>query len=430
MTRHVEILASHPGGDDLFCLDELVDTGPIPARRERQDGWTPERQALFLKLLSEGHTITTACDAAGMSTSSAYALRRSAAGAAFAVAWQAALLLAREHLADRLIERAVHGSVETITRPDGSTLTRQRHDNRLAMHMLTRLDRLADGDAGAVDHAAARLVAGEFDQFLALIERGGGAARAGLFLAQRLEGAAAADDLAPLRALARADAWLRSGGAGGDGADTADLADLDPAQRAHWTAEQWARAEAAGLLVLAPPPAAADAPAPQYAHECELWQLRQADNPDGAPVWWDSELCEWRTSFPPDPLFYGHEEGEYGDPDYSRTLSSDELEVIEGPLRAAREAKLAEAERLRDAWFADGVIVEEVDDAPALPAAPPPPPPSLPPTRSAGPAPKPRARAKPQRKRAAKPARKPSSRRRGRAQSAGAALQSAPHAPT
>jgi hypothetical protein len=119
--------------------------------------------------------------------------------------------------------------------------------------MLARLDRLAETGTGPADHAAARLVAGEFEQFLELVEREGGAARAGLFLARRLgaEGDVAADDLAPVRALARADAWLRTGS---DAAAGVPVADLDPAQRAGWTAEQWARAEAAGLLALAPPP--------------------------------------------------------------------------------------------------------------------------------------------------------------------------------
>ncbi|MGN7998648.1 hypothetical protein [Sphingomonas sp. 22176] len=338
MSDLAEILPPHPDGDDLFCLDALIDRGPAPTpvRAVRADGWTAERQRKFLEMLAEGHSITNTCLALGMSVTSAYALRRSARGAAFALGWQAALLLAREHLADALLERAVHGSVETITRPDGSTITRQRHDNRLAMHMLTRLDRLADDAQGPADHAAARLAAAEFEQYLALVEQGGGAARAGLFLARRLAGDAGdgvPDDLAPVRTLARADAWLRGRS---DAPEAVAVADLDPAQRAGWSAEQWARAEAAGLLVLAPEaPAAED----ENLHEPKLPQLCDDDNPDGQPVWWSSFWNDWRTSFPPDDDFYGEEELEYGDPDYSRELSDREREAIEGPLRIARAAR-------------------------------------------------------------------------------------------
>lgn len=358
-----DALTVHPDADDLFCLDTMIEPridfgGGLPARRERHDGWTPAKQRQFLQMLAEGHTITNSCAALGMSTSSAYALRRSAAGAAFALGWQAALLLAREHLADRLLERAMHGSVDTITRPDGSTVTRQRHDNRLAMHMLARLDRLAEEGCGPADHAAARLVAGEFEQFLALVAGDGGAARAGLFLARRAGGAGGvgaegADELAAVRALARADAWLRTGA---DAREGVAVDDLDPAQRAGWSAEQWARAEAAGLLVLAPSPAPAE-----NAQARELWQLSGRDNPNGDPVWRDSKLGEWRTSFPPPEGFYGEEFGDYGDPDYARELSPEELEVLEGPLRAAREARRVAAAQERDAFFADGIDVIEVD---------------------------------------------------------------------
>ena len=357
MPVSADILPPHPDGDDLFCLDALIDRGPamMPARTPRADGWTPGRQRKFLEMLAEGHTITNICLALGMSVASAYALRRSARGAAFALGWQAALLLAREHLADTLLERAVHGSVETVTRPDGATITRQRHDNRLAMHMLTRLDRLSERDTGPADHEAARLVAGEFEPYLELVEREGGAARAGLFLARRLgaEGVdGQADDLAPVRALARADAWLRTHG---DGAAAPDVADLDPAQRASWTAEQWARAEAAGLLALAPSASRQDA------HEPQLPQLRDFDPRNGDPVWWDSDLGEWRTRFPPPERFYGEEYGDYGDPHYARALSPEELEVLEAPLRAARETRRVAGARERDAYFADGIDVIEVD---------------------------------------------------------------------
>jgi len=373
---------------------------PTPSTRlERQDGWTPDAQRAFLEAVAEGHTVEAACRIVGLSFQSAYALRRRAAGASFALGWQAASLLARNRLADALVCRAIDGQVETVTRPDGSTFTRHRFDNRLATAMLTRLDRFADQSVAEGTHAAARLVAQEFDAFLDLIERDDGPARAGLFVGLRLgdvhgpgerDGAAAAD-LAPVVALARADRWCRTGAAlAGD----VVVADLDPAQRAHWTAEQWARAEAAGLLVLAAPDApdaanTADVPdvpddggsggPDDRAHDLAAgggagggWngvagdingnpqlpqplpkphpQLRR-DFPADDPVWWDDAAEEWRTSFPPPDNFLGEEEGEFGDADYARALNHRET-LIANSWRRIKEAPIVIAAGLaRDAWF-------------------------------------------------------------------------------
>jgi len=370
--------ASLPAANPAIASPTAARPPATSARMERQDGWTPDAQRAFLEAIAEGHTVEAACRFVGLSFQSAYALRRRAAGASFALGWQAASLLARNRLADALVCRAIDGQVETVTRPDGSTFTRHRFDNRLATAMLTRLDRFADQSVAEGTHMAARLVAQEFDAFLDLIERDDGPARAGLFVGLRLgeghgageqDGAAAAD-LAPVVALARADRWCRTGAAlAGD----VMVADLDPAQRAHWTAEQWARAEAAGLLVLAAPDAV-DAPGdgagdgggdgvvdraagegagdidgnPQLPQPHP--QLRR-DFPVDDPVWWDDAAEEWRTSFPAPDNFLGDEEGEFGDPDYTRTLDRSET-LIANSWRRIKEAPVIIAAGLaRDAWF-------------------------------------------------------------------------------
>src|SRR3546814_14608718 len=79
--------------------------------------------------------------------SSAYALRHRAAGAAFAVGWSAATMIAREHVADTLLTRAIDGQVDTYTRADGTEIRRHRNDNRLAATLLARLDRKEIGRA-------------------------------------------------------------------------------------------------------------------------------------------------------------------------------------------------------------------------------------------------------------------------------------------
>lgn len=145
-----------------------------PSSAPRHDGWTPDRQRRFLEALAEGHGVEAACRIVGMTHQSAYALRRRAAGAAFALGWQAAQLLARQKLADALLVRAIHGQRETLTRANGDVIVRHRFDNRLATAMLTRLDRLAEAGAQpGVDQGAA-IVAQEFEAYLDAVadERG------------------------------------------------------------------------------------------------------------------------------------------------------------------------------------------------------------------------------------------------------------------
>ncbi|WP_288459944.1 hypothetical protein [uncultured Sphingomonas sp.] len=337
---------------------------PAPTPPRRADGWSAANQRLFLAAIAEGHGVDTACAQVGLSATSAYAFRRSAKGAAFALGWRAATLVARDVVADTLMVRALHGQVDTYTRADGVTVTRHRHDNRLAMTLLARLDRQVESAPDA-DVRAARLVAQEFDAFLDLVDGGGGPAQAGLFLARRHAGLgdlldAAADDrapahdLAPLFALAAADRLARTGHAT---AQEVPVADLDPAQRASWTAEQWARAEAAGLLRLAPPPhdappPANGAPASQHSQHSPAPSPNAPPPPESAPVWWCDVADAWRTSFPPPPGFMGEEEGEPTHLDYERALTAQEAAAM-GPGPDHRDAPaMAALAAARDAWFA------------------------------------------------------------------------------
>ena len=199
-----------------------------------------------------------------------------------------------------------------------------------------------------------------------MIERDGGPARAGLFLGTRLGAAEPAndDDLAPVRALARADRWLRTHT---DLADPMATADLDPAQRASWTADQWLRAEAAGLLQLAPPepPEPSEpraAPAPQTPREAEL----REHSPEIDRVWWCDLSEDWRTDFPPPDGFDGEEQGEFGDEEYERELSPDEFDALEADRSDELAQHRATEERARDAWFGSAERPDACPQAPPL----------------------------------------------------------------
>lgn len=79
---------------------------------QRYDGWTPEKQKRFLTALARGHNVTKACAIVGMSRQTAYALRDSARGAAFALGWKAAQLRSRDCLADAAAVRLAAADFE------------------------------------------------------------------------------------------------------------------------------------------------------------------------------------------------------------------------------------------------------------------------------------------------------------------------------
>lgn len=324
--------------------------GPKFTPSRRHNGWTPDRQRAFLEYLAQGLTVSDAATLVGLSAASAYAFRARAAGAAFAVGWQGALLLQRNRLVDELTSRAFRGQTETIIRPDGARHERHRYDNGLALRLLARLDKVAAAELPdrTGDARAARLAAQDWDRYLDLIGGDASPARAGLFLSLRsTEGEA--DAIAPIVALARADLYQRTG-AGHSG--EVDAHDLDPAQRHAWSAADWARAEAAGLVALAaplPPPEREPAPGSQLSQRSidAIAAERAAE-----PVWWDDDAEEWRTRFPPPEDFIGEEDGRYGDFLYERTLTDDEVAAWEAAecRDTARRLPIETAER--DAFFA------------------------------------------------------------------------------
>jgi hypothetical protein len=139
--------------------------GPPPQagledRAVRHDGWTPQRKVRFLNALATGGTVRAACASVGMSPQAAYVLRRRERG--FAHAWDAALVLARDHGEAVLAERALHGVEEEVYFRGELVGLRRRFDSRLLLAHLARLDRAAE-DPAAQRHA------GRFDELLGAI---------------------------------------------------------------------------------------------------------------------------------------------------------------------------------------------------------------------------------------------------------------------
>jgi len=288
-------------------MSESGDTTP------RQDGWTPSRQREFLEHLAVSGLVRTACAAIGISREAAYRLRQRREGAAFAIGWDAALLLARWALADTLMERAVDGQTEVVERdPEGQRHTRHRHDNRLALSVLGRLDRFAVGEDGSAGDI--RLVAGDWEAFLDLIEAGHQGAGAALFLATRCPDEAA--ESGP-----HGPCQLCGSRAPDD--DDDDDNDDEGADDAAPTAAL------TGFI---------DADDPDRCSE----ELDEAGMREWLSIF--RRGGQWVTNFPPPEAFSGMEEGVFGrDAVYWRALTEAELAAIESRHngRIARETAIA-----------------------------------------------------------------------------------------
>lgn len=113
--------------------------------------FTPDCQRRFCDHLSVSGNVRAACSAAGSSAQTAYRWRRRCAQ--FALAWDAALVLAREHAEAVLAERALDGVDEPVFYHGEEVARRRRFDSRLLLAHLGRLDAHFEKDGEAVDAA-------------------------------------------------------------------------------------------------------------------------------------------------------------------------------------------------------------------------------------------------------------------------------------
>ena len=118
---------------------------PAPVRA-RKDGWTPERQREFIRLLHVTRNIGKAATAVGMSRRSAYRLRGRPGAEGFAAAWDAAFAFkpppARTNFS-QLWYRALFGKTKPIVRRGKQVGTITQPDNAAGLKLLDRFDRKA-----------------------------------------------------------------------------------------------------------------------------------------------------------------------------------------------------------------------------------------------------------------------------------------------
>jgi len=113
----------------------------VPVRRRpRLDGWTEEKQRRFIEMLADTGLVSEAAKAVGMTRETAYRLRRSPHGAAFARAWDAARHHAGGALEDIAFERAIEGVEHNVYDEYGEVVcTKRVHNDRLLMFLLRHL---------------------------------------------------------------------------------------------------------------------------------------------------------------------------------------------------------------------------------------------------------------------------------------------------
>jgi len=265
--------------------------------------------AIFCETLAETGLVVDACLAAGKSTAGAYAVRRRVP--VFAAAWEAALTIARERLADTLLARSIEGTVEQYYK-DGELVGEKRViDNRLGLAILRRLDRMAgtcscggrSPDQRASAASAARLGprlrggTGQIDWDLALSALRGG------------EPDAVAEALAMFR---------------GREVDEVDDPPIQPPSR-------------------------------QLGNPADNEEFE-----DDGPIRIWCEDGVWFTDFAPPPAYNDFEKGQWGDYGYKRTCTPEEAELLDADRQAQSAGDRAEDEAQREAYFAE--LKAELED--------------------------------------------------------------------
>ncbi|MCL6698378.1 hypothetical protein LZ496_06230 [Sphingomonas sp. NSE70-1] len=284
-----------------------LETIETETRNYRHDGWTPTARASFLETLAKSGVVTDACREVRRSSQAAYALRNR--DPLFAAGWDAALSMARARLADDLFHRAVHGTVDQIWKDGEVVAERHRHDNRLSIAVLNRLD--ARSDRAQRSGEPTLQLAANWEAYLAALAEDRTADMRDMMAPPPLE---IDDDYAIL----------------GHGSDSMLIRQL------HQLRQGKALDEAADI----------------------------DDGEEEERIWIEDH--SWRTNFPPPDGFNGFEEGCYGEPDYSRQCTPEERELLDRRYPdaftdAATDQRQAD-EVEREAFFA--ALAEELGSLP------------------------------------------------------------------
>ena len=147
--KHVEpkgyMVDNH--GHQEWVTEWPVDRNPPPKiesyqaveLRRRKDGWTAERQRLFIDTYANTGSVAHAAEAADITPRSAYRLRNHPKGAAFKQAMDAAQMTAARRLLGIAFERAITGTPRTIWRDGRVVAETSLPSDRMLMFLLKNL---------------------------------------------------------------------------------------------------------------------------------------------------------------------------------------------------------------------------------------------------------------------------------------------------
>lgn len=312
--------------EQIFYPDKGYDE-KVMAEIRKDYRWTPACQRAFLEELTVSGSVTGAAQFVAKSIRAAYALRLRREGAAFSLGWTAAVLIARDRIAEMLMDRAIRGYEEFSQKGEEGITRRGRFDNKLSANMLGRLDRIAEREAvkGSQD-AQVRLIMQDWEAYLDLIERGGKGSEAALFCKARTDDDAAMDEF--------------------------EKQQIDN-ELAQISADEAAEAEEAQT---------------EYLMEEEPGEAAKRMS-----VWWDEKWECWMTNFPLSPedraaqledeyeaeLEGGEgcaeitEIGAFGHRNYRRTLTLAETAAHEQGIESKLAPWTEAAQAARDAWFGE-----------------------------------------------------------------------------
>ena len=102
-------------------LADAPEFTPVPMARARHDGWTPQRQRMFIAALSATGTVNSAARSVGMTRMAAYNLRKREGAESFGQAWDLAIDSGRARVFDYAMDRALNG-VTTLRLRLGGTI--------------------------------------------------------------------------------------------------------------------------------------------------------------------------------------------------------------------------------------------------------------------------------------------------------------------
>ena len=197
-TRHPELVSGSMvplgplGGNDTWMLKRVQhDDGGVDGASPRDEGgmdransadesehtarphrWSPTVQRAFCEALAQCGNVDKACRAVGKGRTGAYALRNHPEGQAFAIAWDAALLVVSEEMMDMALEMAREGSVDMVYRKGKLIRVRRTSDAQVMLDTVARVSAMRGGLANAHINFAENLDLLESGEALRAIEAG------------------------------------------------------------------------------------------------------------------------------------------------------------------------------------------------------------------------------------------------------------------